>query len=120
MYNVAVIGASPKAERYSHKAMLLLADCGYNPIPVAPARQEILGKKVYPTLAEVPDRIDTVAMYVGPAHQAVVLEDIVRTKPRRVIFNPGTENCCEYDRLRQAGIEVLEACTLILLRTKQF
>jgi predicted CoA-binding protein len=100
--------------------MLLLENCGYNPVPVAPARQEILGKKVYPTLAAVPDRIDTVTMYVGPSHQAVVLEDLVRIKPRRVIFNPGTENFCEYARLRQAGIEVLEACTLILLRTKQF
>lgn len=120
MENVAVVGASPKADRYSHKALILLAECGYNPIPVAPAKQEILGRKVYPALAAVPERIDTVTMYVGPAHQSTVLDDMVRTKPRRVIFNPGSENPGEYERLKAAGIEVLEACTLILLRTKQF
>ena len=117
---VVVVGASPKSDRYSHKAMRLLEECGYNPIPVAPAWQEILGRKVYPILAAVPEQIDTVTMYVGPTHQTAVLDDVVRIKPRRIIFNPGTENPVEYDRLKQAGIEVLEACTLVLLRTGQF
>lgn len=120
MKNVAVVGASPKPDRYSHKAMRMLQECGYNPIPVAPARQEILGRKVYAALAAVPEPIDTVTMYVGPSHQASVLDDVVRIKPRRIIFNPGAENPGEYDRLRQAGVQVLDACTLILLRTGQF
>lgn len=120
MENVAVVGASPKEDRYSYKAMRMLEEKGHNPIPVAPARTEILGKKVYPTLAAVPDRIDTVTMYMKPYRQAPVLDDAVRMKPRRIIFNPGTENPGEYDRLRRAGIAVIEACTLVMLCTDQF
>ncbi len=120
MENVAVVGASPKDNRYSNLAMRMLAEHGHNPIPVAPARKEVLGRIAYPTLASVPDRIDTVTMYIRPSRQATVLDEIVQIRPRRIIFNPGTENPGEYDRLRRAGIEVLEACTLIMLSTGQF
>lgn len=120
MENVAVIGASPREDRYSHKAMVMLAENGHNPIPVAPAREQVLGRKAYPGLVDVPDRIDTVTMYVGPKRQAVVLDDIVRVRPRRVIFNPGAENPEQYHRLKESGIEVVVACTMVLLRTGQF
>jgi len=120
MKNVAVVGASLKPERYSHKAMRMLAEKGHNPIPVAPEGGKILGRKAYPRLAEVPDRIDTVTMYVGAPRQAAVLDDVIRLRPRRIIFNPGAENPGEYDRLRDAGVEVIEACTLVLLATGQF
>jgi predicted CoA-binding protein len=118
--NVAVVGASPKDNRYSNIAMRMLAEHGHTPIPVAPARSEILGRKAYPTLSSVPDRIDTVTMYIRPSRQAQVLDDVVQIRPSRIIFNPGAENPGEYDRLRMAGIEVLEACTLIMLSTGQF
>jgi len=120
MENVAVVGASSKTDRYSHQAMRTLEECGHNPIPIAPAKQEILGKKAYRTLASVPDRIDTVTMYIRPSLQGSVIEEVVRMKPSRIIFNPGTENPDVYPRLEEAGIYVLEACTLILLRTNQF
>jgi predicted CoA-binding protein len=120
METVAVVGASPKAERYSHQAMILLEESGHNPIPIAPTGTEILGKKIYRALREVHGRIDTVTLYLRPSRQASVLEDAVRMKPSRIIFNPGTENPAEYDRLRTAGIDVIEACTLILLRSGRF
>ena len=120
MENVAVVGASSKDNRYSNLAMRMLAEHGHNPIPVAPARKEVLARIAYPTLASVPDRIDTVTMYIRPSRQATVLDEIVQIRPRRIIFNPGTENPGEYDRLLRAGIEVLEACTLIMLSTGQF
>lgn len=120
MENVAVVGASPKDNRYSNIAMQMLAEHGHNPIPVAPARKEVLGRKTYPTLSSVPDRIDTITMYIRPSRQAQVLDDVVQIRPNRVIFNPGTENPGEYARLRLAGIEVIEACTLIMLSTGQF
>jgi len=120
MENVAVIGASPKPDRYSYKAMRMLEECGHTPIPVAPALKEVLGYKAYSRLALVPDQVRTVTMYVGPARQDQIVEDILKVQPRRVIFNPGTENPAVYDRLREAGIQVQEACTLVLLRTGQF
>jgi len=120
MENVAVVGASPNDERFSNKAMRLLAEKGHNPIPVAPAHREILERKVYATLSAVSDRIDTVTLYVGAKRQAAVIDELLRAAPRRVIFNPGTENPEAYDRLRDAGIEVVEGCTLVMLRTRQF
>jgi hypothetical protein len=120
MAHVAVVGASPKADRYSYQAMILLEESGHIPIPITPTGTEILGKKVYRSLCAVHDRIDTVTLYLRPSRQAPVLEDAIRMKPSRIIFNPGTENPAEYDRLRSAGIDVIEACTLILLRTGRF
>ena len=120
MQNVAVVGASPKEGRYSHQAMLLIEESGHNPIPVAPGRKEILGKKAYPALVSVPGTIDTVTLYIRPSRQDSILADAIRIRPRRIIFNPGAENPPAYPRLREAGIEVIEACTLVLLRTGRF
>lgn len=120
MKNVVVVGASNNEERYSNKAMKMLLEYGHNPIPVAPAVKEILGRKVYGHVGEVDEKMDTVTMYVGPARQAEVLDEIVKLKPGRVIFNPGTENPEAYESLRKAGIDVIEACTLVMLRTNQF
>jgi len=120
MVDVAVVGASANEERYSNQAMRMLAEKGHNPVPVAPARGEILGRKVCASLADVPGPVDTVTMYVGAARQAPVIEEVLHRKPRRVIFNPGAENPAAYPGLRAAGIEVVEACTLVLLRTGRF
>ena len=120
MENVIVIGASANEERYSNKAMKMLVEHEHNPIPVAPAVDTILGRKAYAKATDVPGKIDTVTMYVGPARQSGIIEQILAVKPRRAIFNPGTENPDAYDRLKVAGIEVVEACTLVLLRTGQY
>lgn len=120
MENVVVIGASKNEERYSNKAMKMLMEYGHNPIPVAPAVEQILDKKVCGTPAEVTGQIDTVTMYVGPARQGDMLDDIIKLDPKRIIFNPGTENPAEYHRFKAASIEVIEACTLVMLRTRQF
>ena len=120
MENVVVIGASNNEERYSNKAMKMLLEFGHNPIPVAPAIETVMNRRVYGSLADVPGTIDTVTLYVGPKRQEGLFEQIVACKPKRVIFTPGTENPNEYDRLKAAGIEPMEACTLVLLRTGQF
>ena len=120
MENVVVIGASNNEERYSNKAMKMLLEYGHNPIPVAPAVDTIMDRKAYAKAADVPGPVDTVTLYVGPKRQEGLFEQILELKPKRVIFNPGTENPDEYDRLKAAGIEAMEACTLVLLRTGQF
>ena len=120
MENVVVIGASTNEERYSNKAMKMLLQYGHNPIPVAPAADRILDRKVHARMSDIADPVDTVTLYVGPQRQEGLFEQIIAKKPRRVIFNPGTENPDEYDRLRAEGIEPVEACTLVMLRTGQF
>jgi len=120
MENVAVIGASPLEERYSNKAIRMLDQYHHNPIPIAPKYKEIEGRTVYTRLEDIPEKIDTVTLYVGPARQEPIIQDIIKTAPRRVIFNPGTENKAVYEHLTQAGITVVEACTLVLLKTNQY
>lgn len=120
MSNVAVVGASPDEERYSNKAMRFLKEKGHTAIPVAPKHERICGEEVHASLRDVPDEVDTVSMYVAPARQEPIIDEIVELAPRRVIFNPGAENPGAYERLEAGGIEVVEACTLVLLRTNQF
>lgn len=120
METVLVIGASNKPERYANKAMKMLAEYGHTCIPVAPAASEIEGRKAFASPGEVTTPIDTVTLYVGPERQDAMLDEIIALTPRRVIFNPGTENPEAYARLDAAGIAHLEACTLVLLRTGQF
>ncbi len=120
MERVTVVGASPIEDRYSNKAMKMLAEYGHETVPVAPKYEEIEGKTVYPSLENVPGDVDTVTLYLGVPRQEKVIDQIIDLKPKRVIFNPGTENPGVYDRLKGAGIKVQEACTLVLLRTGQF
>ncbi|MFH2057905.1 MAG: CoA-binding protein [Pseudomonadota bacterium] len=120
MENVAVIGASPKTDRYSNKAIRMLSKYGHTPIPIAPKHETIENLKVYPSLDNIPEKIDTVTLYLDPARQESTIKDILKLAPKRVIFNPDTENPTAKKQLESAGIEVVEACTLVLLKTNQF
>jgi predicted CoA-binding protein len=75
---------------------------------------------VFASLRQVRVPLDVVTLYLAPANQEKVAEEIIQTRPRRVIFNPGAENPAVAERLQGAGIEVLNACTLVLLKTGQF
>jgi len=118
--NVAVLGASAKPERYSYQAVKLLREKGHAVYPVHPSLREIDGLVVYPSLDRIPDRIDTVTLYLSARNQAGVAEALLVAAPRRVIFNPGTENRNLEARLQDAGVETLHACTLVLLKTGAF
>lgn len=114
-----VIGASTKAERYSNIAMNMLLD--YKHEVVALGRKEADTDIVhidsgFPGYKDV----DTVSLYVGPKNQEEYIPYVISLNPRRVIFNPGTENPDFYQALESAGIDYEVACTLVLLRTGQF
>ena len=118
--NVAVLGASAPPERYSHKAVRALLANGHRVFPVHPALSTLLGLPVYPALPAIPEPLHTLTDYLSPAHQARVGGQMLECAPRRVIFNPGTENPALAAQLNAAGIDVLDACTLVLLSTGQF
>jgi predicted CoA-binding protein len=117
---VAVLGATPKEDRYAFKAVKMLQEHGHQPIPVHPAGQDVLGIHAVKSLDDLGQSIDTLTMYVGPQISDGELDRILKLKPRRVIFNPGAENPGLADKLREAGIEVVFACTLVMLQTDQF
>jgi predicted CoA-binding protein len=117
---VAVLGASTNEERYSNKAVLLLKEYDHQPIPVHPAGHIVHGLQAKKSLAEINEPVDTLSMYVGPKISSQEYDSILKLGPRRVIFNPGAENAELADKLKSEGIEVVEACTLVMLRTEQF
>jgi predicted CoA-binding protein len=117
---VAVLGASPKEDRYSFKAVKMLKEYGHQPVPVHPAGHVVDGDVSKKSLDEITEPVDTLTMYVGPDISDKELDKILKLKPRRVIFNPGAENDALASKLEAAGIEVVMACTLVMLRSDQF
>ncbi|MEC9094390.1 MAG: CoA-binding protein [Planctomycetota bacterium] len=118
--NVAILGASRNLERYSNKAQLRLMEEGHTVFPVSKKDELIAGVKAYPNLAAIFEKIDTLTIYVRPAILEDMIEEVIDLSPRRVIFNPGTEDVDVQKAVAKAGIEVQVSCTLVLLNTKQF
>lgn len=117
---VAILGASQKPERYSYKAFRMLKEYGHTPILVSPKFKELEGTLVHANLGEIKEKIDTLTIYVSPEISSGLKADILKLNPARVIFPPGSENPELEAALEKAGMHVLEACTLVLLRTNQF
>lgn len=116
---VAVLGASDNPERYSYMAHQMLEENGHSVELVSPRYDNIEGKKVHKDLSTLTN-IDTLTMYVNPDISTKMKEQIFKLNPKRVIFNPGTENPALEKELTDKGIQIEEACTLVLLRTNQF
>jgi predicted CoA-binding protein len=109
-----LIGASTNPERYGYKATVALQSKKHEVIPVGLKEGEINGIKILTGKPEIKD-IDTVTLYVGPSNQAEWMDYVIGLNPKRVIFNPGTENP-EFEALLQKNkIEPIEACTLVML-----
>jgi predicted CoA-binding protein len=117
---VAVLGASTKPDRYAYRAMKLLHDYGHRAVPVNPACDEILSEKCYPRVGDVPDKIDTITVYLRKSRSDPLIDEIVKVAPRRIIMNPGAENSDLAMKARERGIEVVEDCTLVMLRSGVF
>jgi predicted CoA-binding protein len=114
-----ILGATPNADRYSFMATALLVEKGYAVYPFGIKKGEIL---TTPIINEWPstESIDTVTLYLGPAAQEAYYNAILDLKPRRIIFNPGTENPILNQLAIQKGIETIDACTLVMLKTGQY
>lgn len=119
MKPTVVLGASPKANRYSHMAHTRLKKAGHDVMPVHPVEREILGDDVYKDLKDVWQEVDTLTVYVKPSRFAPLVDDVIRLGPRRIIFNPGTEVPELYHEFPE-HIEILEACTIVMLNTGTF
>ncbi|MCD6017005.1 MAG: CoA-binding protein [Bacteroidetes bacterium] len=114
-----VIGASPSPERYSFKATFSLHKHGHTVYPVGLRNGTIHDVDIITDRPAIED-VDTVTLYVGPAHQHAWTDYILSLKPKRIIFNPGTENA-EFESLAESkGIQTLHACTLVMLAIKEY
>ena len=114
-----VLGATTKPERYAFKAITMLVDKGHSVLALGQNAGEVAGIKIQ-TKAVPIKNIDTVTLYLNPVRQRDYYNYIVEVKPKRVIFNPGTENPEFYQLLKLNDIKVEIACTLVLLTTNQY
>lgn len=119
MKKTVVIGASPNEMRYSYKAVRKLNKYNHEVIPLGIRKGKIDEFDIITEKPELID-IDTVTMYVGPQNQNTWINYILRLNPKRIIFNPGTENYDFIDKAKENGIEVLQTCTLILLDSGRY
>ena len=117
---VAVLGASSSQGRYSNKAVKFLKERGFKVIPVNPTLEVVEDIPVLSSLRKIQEEVHTLTMYVNPDRGMEYLEEILKLKPGRVIFNPGSESDQLESLLAEAGIPNLRACTLVLLTTGQF
>lgn len=114
-----VIGASPNADRYSYKATISLQNHQHTVYPIGLRKGVINGLEIITDKPALTD-IDTVTLYVGPDNQPYWYDYILSLKPKRLIFNPGTENPELQKMAADKGIQTEEACTLVLLSIKQY
>ncbi|MGB6267442.1 MAG: CoA-binding protein [Olleya sp.] len=114
-----VLGASIKHDRYSNMAIRKLVNYKHETVAFGMKSGEKAGVVIDTDLVDY-DNIDTVTLYLNPSRQKEYYHYIVSLNPKRVIFNPGTENPEFYTILRENNIAFEVACTLVLLSTNQY
>ena len=114
-----VMGASTNPSRYSNMAIKKLRKAQVEVKAFGLKKGEVEGVSIDTELLNY-DNIDTITLYLGAKNQSEYYNYILGLQPRRVIFNPGTENPEFYKLLENSNIETEVACTLVLLGTNQY
>lgn len=114
-----VFGASTNPERYSYLAVEMLTTHHIPTVAFGTKSGTIFGVEIDTDIVQYTD-IDTITLYLNPKRQRDFYDYFISLKPRRVIFNPGTENPKLMQLLTDNNIHFEVACTLVLLSTGQF
>jgi hypothetical protein len=121
MKRTVIVGATTNPGRYAFLAAQMLNEYGHSIIPIGIKKGELFGTEIRDIFKKPAiENVDTITLYIGPHHQPEWYEYLIGLKPKRIIFNPGTENGVFQQLAENQGIEALEACTLVMLRTNQF
>jgi uncharacterized protein len=116
-----IIGATTDRSRYAYLAASMLSNYHHEIVPIGIKKGELFGTEILniydkPKVGDV----DTITMYIGPQRQPEWYDYLLSLNPKRIIFNPGTENDTFESMAEEKGIEVVEGCTLVMLRTNQY
>jgi predicted CoA-binding protein len=112
---VAVIGASSNRGKFGNKALRAFARQGYAVIPIHPTESEVEGHKAYPSVLDVPGRIDIATVYVPSGPGLVVIEQLARLGVPEIWLNPGADDDVVVARARELGLKTLQACSIIAI-----
>lgn len=114
-----ILGASTNPDRYSFLALNKLKRYNHDVVAVGNREGTVNGVPILKEAALVPD-VDTITLYLNPLNQKKYYDYILEQQPRRIIFNPGTENPELEKMAREKGIQTIEACTLVMLSTGSY
>ena len=114
-----VIGASTNPDRYSYMAIKSLVVNSHPVYAMGLREGNVFGVNISRPFPKLPP-VHTITMYVGRKNQPLYYDYILQLNPKRVIFNPGAENEEFESMLTGKGIEVIHACTLVLLQQGSF
>lgn len=117
---VAIIGASEKKNRFAYRAMTSLQEHGYDVKLVNPFKENIEGNMCFKAVSDIKNKINTVTLYVNPQRFRDHIDEVIQARPERVIMNPGTEDAEMETAMKDAGINVVRDCTLVLLSSGRF
>jgi predicted CoA-binding protein len=119
MKKTLVLGASPNPIRFSHKAVKSLVRHGHDVVPIGNREGDIMWQKIIVGRPKMDD-IHTITLYLNPKNQESYYDYIISLSPKRIIFNPGSENQDLIEIAIKNNIEVSIACTLIMLNTHKY
>lgn len=111
-----IIGATNNPSRYAYLAAERLKAHKHTFIPVSIKKGDVLGEQILNLHTEPKiDHVHTVTLYLNPTNQSQWEDYIINLSPKRIIFNPGTENPHLVEKAKKAGIETVYGCTLVML-----
>jgi uncharacterized protein len=114
MKKTVILGATDDPSRYAFKAANMLKKHGHPIVPVGKKQGAVAGEQIRLD-QPLEQGVDTVTLYVGTRNQQPLYDYIMKLNPKRIIFNPGTENPELEEMAEQRGIEAVEGCTLVML-----
>ena len=116
-----IVGSTPRPYRYAHQAAVMLDEREIPFIPLGIQEGEVLGRDIL-NVYDKPqiEEVDSLTMYISAPRQKEWYDYLLSLKPKRIIFNPGSENYEFKKRAESEGVECLEACTLVMLSVGNF
>lgn len=119
---IAIVGASKDRKKYGNKSVRAFAQGGWTVYPVNAKESVIEGHKAYASIADVPEPLDRISMYVPPAIGLQMLPDIAKKKHDEFFLNPGSEDAALVAESERLGLKPIQACSIVNigLRPDQF
>ncbi|HNT86314.1 MAG TPA: CoA-binding protein [Candidatus Hydrogenedentes bacterium] len=111
--SIAIVGASPDRKKYGNKAVRAFLEGGWTVYPVNAKAETIEGLPCYKSLADVPDPVDRISLYVPPEVGITLLPEIARKPHKEFFLNPGSESPELLARSRELGLEPIQACSVV-------
>ncbi len=111
--SIAIVGASTDRSKYGNKAVRAFKQGGWTVYPVNPGASEVEGLAAYASIADLPENLDRISMYVPPKVGKGMLAAIAAKTPREFFLNPGSEDDEIVEQAKALGLSPIQACSIV-------